>query len=179
MLRRAAASRFGAGYAVFPGGSVEAGDSSLAARWFGSEEEAARACAVRELAEEAAIVLTGGGLRSLEPAEDPVPAVSADPPAAADLPEIARWIAPAFLDVRFDARFFAVAAPADLPARPDELEIDRAWWAAPSEILAGHALWESLMWPTYVTLGALDRCSSVEEVLALRMDQVAPPVKGP
>ena len=106
-------------------------------------------------------------------------AISADPPDAADVPEISRWIAPDFLEVRFDATFFAVGARPGLVARPDEVEVDMAWWASPAEILREHALWESLMWPTYVTLRELVGCSTVQEVLSLRMEQVAPPVKGP
>ena len=171
MLRRAPASRFGAGFAVFPGGTVAPVDASLAARWFGSEEHVARACAIRELAEEAAVVSTREGPRPLDPGEEAEQAISADPPAPADIPQISRWIAPDFLEVRFDARFFAVGAPPDLVARPAEMEIDRAWWAAPAEVLRAHPLWESLMWPTYVTLRELERCSSVQDVLSLRMER--------
>jgi 8-oxo-dGTP pyrophosphatase MutT (NUDIX family) len=179
MLRRAQRSRFGAGYVVFPGGTVERHDAALAARWFGSQEEAPRACAIRELAEEAAIAVMADGPRPLASEENPVEAISSGPPDPADVPQMSRWIAPAFLEVRFDAHFFAVAAPPELPARPDELEIDRAWWASPSEVLHEHGLWESLMWPTFATLRELERCSTVEDVLSLRMEQVAPPVKGP
>ena len=79
---------------------------------------------------------------------------------------------------RSDARFFGVAAPAELEARPDGLEIDRAWWAAPSAVLDEHALGETLMWPTFNTLKELAGCSSVPEVLSMRMEQVPPPVAG-
>jgi 8-oxo-dGTP pyrophosphatase MutT (NUDIX family) len=179
MLRRSATSTFGAGFVVFPGGSIEPQDSALGERWFGSEDEAPRACAIRELAEEAAVVTTGDGLRPLDPSEHPIDVISRDPPRLSDIPQLSRWIAPEFLQVRFDAHFFAVAAPPDLEARPDELEADRAWWASPSAVLGEHGLWESLMWPTFATLRELERCSTVRDVLALRMDQVAPPVKGP
>jgi hypothetical protein len=108
-----------------------------------------------------------------------VEVVSADPPSPTEVPEIARWIAPEFLEVRFDATFFAVGAPPGLMARPDEVEVDLAWWASPADVLREHDLWESLMWPTYVTLRELAGCATVQDVLSLRMEQVAPPVKGP
>jgi 8-oxo-dGTP pyrophosphatase MutT (NUDIX family) len=179
MLRRGPRSRFGAGFAVFPGGSIDPADDGLAERWFGAKEERARACAVRELIEEASIALTAEGPRPLERTESGLDAVDAAPPPPESLPEIARWVAPEFLEVRFDARFFGVAAPADLEARPDGLEIDRAWWASPRAVLAEHALWETLMWPTFNTLKELAGCSSVDEVLSMRMEQVPPPVAGP
>ena len=178
-LKRSQRSRFAPGVLVFPGGSIDADDARMAERWFGSAEEAARACAVRELLEEAGLLLTGSGMREARsPDGDAVALISAEPPSVEDLPEIARWIAPDFLPVRFDARFFAVAAPSELHPRPDGVEIERAWWATPAAILEEHRLWESLMWPTFNTLKELRRCRSVQEVLDLRMEQVPPPVPG-
>ena len=51
VLQRGASSRFLPGYVAFPGGSTDAEDRELARRWFGTPEEARRACAVRELVE--------------------------------------------------------------------------------------------------------------------------------
>ncbi len=178
VLRRAAGSRFAPGFVVFPGGVLDPGDSELAARWFGDPSEASRACAVRELAEEAGLVATASGLREREPGADLLAAVEGSPPPAAALPEMARWIAPAFMSVRFDARFFAVAAPPGTSARPDRVEIDPAWWSRPAVVLAEHRLYESIMWPTFRTLERLADCSSVEDVLALRVEQEPPPMPG-
>src|SRR6185503_5708000 len=103
VVRRSAISRFAPGFVVFPGGVVEDGDASRAAAWFGSAQEAPRACALRELAEETGLVLTADGLLAAPgrlPGEPGLPA-----PAAEQVPEVARWIAPATLTVRFDARF--------------------------------------------------------------------------
>src|SRR5207245_10931200 len=107
------------------------------------------------------LVVAAGGVRPLRDGEGVVPAISESPPPAEDVPELARWIAPEFLEVRFDARFFAAACGTDVEARPDGREIDLAWWARPADILAQHSLGETLMWPTYNTLIALAGCSSV------------------
>ncbi|HYU57042.1 MAG TPA: NUDIX hydrolase [Actinomycetota bacterium] len=174
VLERSGRSRFGPGFAVFPGGSLEPGDDELARRWFGDPAEAYRACAVRELYEEAGILATAAGLCA-EPSGAPIESIDFEPPPPAALPEMARWIAPEGLPVRFDTRFYAIAAPPGLEPVPDGVEIERAWWADPAGVLDAAANGEaSLMWPTLVTLRALRACRSVEDALALRVPQVAP-----
>lgn len=146
--RRTASSRFAPGFVVFPGGAV--GEEDLAS------EDPARACAVRELREETGLVLS-----------------------AESLVEIARWVAPEFLEVRFDARFFVAAAPADAVPVPDGVEIAEAWWARPADVLDASIAGDApLMWPTLAMLHALEACSSVEDVLALRVPQIHPPAMG-
>jgi 8-oxo-dGTP pyrophosphatase MutT (NUDIX family) len=172
VLRRAAASRFAPGFVVFPGGVLEPTDRALAERWFGNPEEAFRACALRELFEEAGILLTADGPRSVQP-DRPIEAVAFEPPPAASLREIARWVAPEFLEVRFDARFYAIAMPGGLDPLADGEEIDRAWWASPGQVLASAEAGETpLMWPTMVMLRALAGCRSVEEVMRLDVPQI-------
>jgi 8-oxo-dGTP pyrophosphatase MutT (NUDIX family) len=178
LLRRAARSRFAPGFVVFPGGAQEPGDEDLAERWFGDAREVSRACAVRELAEETGLVLTGSGLRELATSERPFDAIAVDPPAHEQLHEVARWVAPEFLTVRFDASFFAVAATGGLDVHPDGVETDLGWWARPGDVLAEHGLFETLMWPTYRTLQAIEECASVDEVLGLRIRQGEPPLRG-
>jgi 8-oxo-dGTP pyrophosphatase MutT (NUDIX family) len=172
-LRRAAGSRFAPGFVVFPGGTQAPEDESLAQRWFGSAGEALRACAVRELAEETGLVFTAGGLREAPgrlPGDPDLP-----PPGVGQLTELARWVAPDFLPVRFDARFFAVTAEPGLAAVPDGVEIERAWWARPEDVLDEAARGDgALMWPTLTFLRALSGCASPAEVLALRVPQVEP-----
>jgi hypothetical protein len=104
-----------------------------------------------------------------------VGAVSESPPPAGSLLEIARWVAPEFLAVRFDAVFFAVGAEPGLPVRPDGMEADRAWWARPADLLAAHELYETLMWPTHRTLQSLSDCRRVDDVLRLWVPQEPPP----
>jgi 8-oxo-dGTP pyrophosphatase MutT (NUDIX family) len=175
VVRRSEDSRFAPGVVVFPGGNVEPGDESLSLRWFGSADERERACAVRELAEETGLALTATGLRERPgrmPGDPDLP-----PPGLAQLPEIARWIAPESLPVRFDAPFFAVdAGSGDVTPRADGVEADRAWWAEPAGVLRGHDRGEvALLWPTQRMLEVLASCRSVEEVVGLRVEQVAPP----
>ncbi len=166
-LERSAGSRFLPGYVAFPGGAVEGQDAARAERWFGSPEEAARACAVRELLEEVGLALTASGLA---PAEGGLAAIEGAPPRAEQLARIAHWVAPEDVPVRFDAEYFAVAAPPDLEPVPDGHEIADAWWVAPSALLAE---WERglrrLYWPTFLTVRALAACRSVTELLQLEI----------
>ena len=92
MLKRSEEARFMPDVWVFPGGSVDAED--------GEGEAGYRACAVRELAEEAAIEL----------------------PADEELVPFSRWITPEVISTRFDAWFFLALAPAHTPPKPDGVE---------------------------------------------------------
>ena len=174
VVERSTESRFLPGYVVFPGGAVDTDDAVLAASWFGTPAEAARAAAVRELAEEAGLVLTGRGLE-LVTGSDPVGPTAASPPGPEQLHELAHWIAPDDVPVRFDARYFAVAAPGSLEPVADGAEAARAWWATPKSLLAE---WESgerkLYWPTLLTVTELARCRSVAELMALAIETREP-----
>ena len=174
VLRRSEASRFAPGFLVFPGGVVEDGDEPLAERLWGDRGQAARACALRELYEETGLLLTASGLEVVTE-RPPLEERPLDPPAAGDLVEMARWVAPRTLEFRFDAIFFAVGAPPGLEPVPDGIEAAAAWWAVPEEILVESTRGESpLMWPTLVTLERLASASGVEDVLAMRIEQLEP-----
>jgi hypothetical protein len=120
-----------------------------------------------------AVALTGSGL---EPAPDrSLASVDDAPPSAAALPEIAHWIAPEEVPVRFDARYFALEAPDALEVSPDGVETADAWWISPGELLAD---WEAgrrkLYWPTYFTVSAISRCRSVADLLTLHISTREP-----
>ena len=167
VLQRSSGSRFLPGYVVFPGGAVDAGDADLARRWFGDAQEATRACAIRELAEEAGLALTSNGLRP-----DADGAVDEAPPAPDAIRQISRWIAPEEVPVRFDARFYAVSVSNGVQPTADGAEAEHAWWADPRALLREYeAGTTSLYWPTFKMMEALAGCSSVEEVLALDVPQ--------
>lgn len=173
VLERGASSRFLPGYVAFPGGSVDGDDGALAERWFGDVGEAARACAVRELVEEVALSLTAAGLE--ENPSRSFDRVDADPPPPAALAEVAHWIAPPEVPVRFDARFFAVEAPPALAVRPDGVETANAWWISPRALLGE---WEAerrrLYWPTWFTVNAIAACRTVAELRRLRIETREP-----
>ncbi|MBS1887054.1 MAG: NUDIX hydrolase [Actinobacteria bacterium] len=126
MLRRSPAAAFFPGAWVFPGGAVETED--------GEGPDGFRACAVRELREEAGI--------DLAPDEELVP--------------FCRWITPEAIPKRFDAWFFMALAPAHTPPRIDGGEIVDARWFEPAAALAGADDGEiGLAFPTRVQLGWL------------------------
>src|SRR6266581_3457905 len=62
VVQRSEESRFLPGYVAFPGGAVEPGDDSRAARWFGSADEGRRAAALRALIVEVGPAVTAGGV---------------------------------------------------------------------------------------------------------------------
>jgi 8-oxo-dGTP pyrophosphatase MutT (NUDIX family) len=173
VLERASGSRFLPGYVAFPGGSIDLEDAELAERWFGTPEESARACAVRELLEEVGLALTAAGLDECAARE--LEQVSSSPPTLDQLPEVAHWIAPPRVPVRFDARYFAIRAPAGLHVVPDGEETAAAWWVTPHELLeGGRTSRRKLYWPTYFTVQAIGPCERVADLLALRIDTREP-----
>jgi len=168
VLERGAGSRFLPGYVAFPGGATDGQDAAHAARWFGAEAEAPRACAVRELLEEVGLALTASGLGPV--ADDPLAAIDLSPPRTDQLPRVAHWIAPEEVPVRFDAQYFAVLAPGDVEPEPDGHEAARAWWVRPTAVLEDWASGRrKLYWPTYFTMRALAECGTADGLLALRL----------
>jgi len=174
VVERSSASRFLPGYVAFPGGAVDAEDSGLAARWFGDPADAARAAAIRELIEEANVAITGSGARRVT-ASDALACVDAEPPRREAFHEIAHWVAPEDVPVRFDARFFAVAVDRGVEPVADGGETAAAWWMSPRTLLDE---WSrsarKLYWPTWLTMHELARCDSVEALLSLRMETREP-----
>jgi 8-oxo-dGTP pyrophosphatase MutT (NUDIX family) len=126
LLQRDPEAAFFPGAWVFPGGSCEPED--------GEGPDGYRACAIRELREEAGIELPGD--------EELVP--------------FSRWITPEAIPRRFDAWFFMALAPAPSPPEVDGSEIVDARWFQPAAAIAGADAGEiSLAFPTRVQLGWL------------------------
>ena len=145
LVQRNPEARFMPGVWVFPGGAVDASD--------GDGEEAHRAAAVRELAEEAGIELDPG-----------------------ELVGYSRWITPRVVPIRFDPRFYLALAPAHSPPEPDGSETVDAGWFRPQEALERHRAGElSLVFPTIKHLESLVGYASAAEALeAARRREVKP-----
>jgi len=137
LLKRNEGASFMPGVWVFPGGSVDLAD--------GEGETGHRACAVRELAEEAGIELA----------------------AEEELVLFSRWITPEAISTRFDARFFLALAPAHTPPRPDGVETVDAAWFEPARALDAEERGElALSFPTINQLRWLSAFRTSEQALA-------------
>ncbi len=142
LVHRPGGADFAPGAYVFPGGTVHEADSTWA--------DEIRAAAIRELFEEAGILLArrgrgfavdadcarlrslveggaafGDALRTLDLA-----------PAFDRLVMFARWVTPAQMRRRFDARFFLARMPAGQSVRPQEGEVTDWTWISPAAALA-------------------------------------------
>jgi 8-oxo-dGTP pyrophosphatase MutT (NUDIX family) len=147
MLRRSETAKFMPGVWVFPGGSLDAAD--------GADEAGLRACAVRELAEEAGIAL----------------------PAGEELVPFTRWITPEIIATRFDAWFFLALAPAHTPPKPDGVETTEARWFEPAAALEAHAGGEIVLsFPTQTQLGWLAEFATSDEALAAYRERTVEPI---
>jgi 8-oxo-dGTP pyrophosphatase MutT (NUDIX family) len=143
LVRRNPASRFMGGAWVFPGGALD-----------GSEDP--RAAGVREVAEEASVVL----------------------PDAAALVEFSRWITPPEVRIRFDTHFFLAPAPDGAEPRPDGGETVGAAWYSPGAALSAFADGElELVFPTVKTLEQLSSFGTADELLAWAGGRTVEPIE--
>jgi 8-oxo-dGTP pyrophosphatase MutT (NUDIX family) len=142
LLKRSDNASFMPGVWVFPGGAVDPED--------GEGDAGFRACAVRELAEEASIELKGPD----------------------ELVAFSHWITPELVPVRFDTWFYLALAPAHSSPEPDGSETtDAAWWE-PRSALEAHGAGElSLVFPTIKQLESLRAYATSEEALEAARDK--------
>jgi 8-oxo-dGTP pyrophosphatase MutT (NUDIX family) len=147
MLKRSEEAKFMPGVWVFPGGSLDEAD--------GTDEAGLRACALRELAEEAGI--------ELAPEEELVP--------------FTRWITPEVIATRFDAWFFLALAPAHTPPQPDGVETTEARWFEPAAALAAQKAGELVLsFPTQTQLGWLAGFDTSDEAIAAYRERTLEPI---
>ncbi len=147
LLKRSAEARFMPNVWVFPGGAVDPED--------GDGESGYRACAARELAEEAAIEL----------------------PRDEELILFSRWITPAVISTRFDAWFFLALAPAHTPPKPDGVETTEAAWFKPAAALAAQEAGDLVLaFPTLSQLQSLLPYRTSDEALAAHRDRPIEPI---
>ncbi|HVD38465.1 MAG TPA: NUDIX hydrolase [Solirubrobacterales bacterium] len=147
MLRRSEEAKFMPGVWVFPGGSLDPAD--------GAEEAGLRACAMRELAEEAGIELDAG--------EELVP--------------FSRWITPEVIATRFDAWFFLALAPAHTPPKADGVETTEARWFEPAAALAAQEAGELVLsFPTQTQLRRLAEFRTSDEAMKAYRERTLEPI---
>lgn len=195
MVRRNDKVAFMAGAFVFPGGRVDEADRLLHAAAVcdglevvprfpdltAEDELAFRVAALRELEEEAAILLGRRGGRFVE-ADLAASARQATAVgsgliealttlgirlAVDALVPIAHWVTPEVEIRRYDTRFFLARMPENQHAQHDAGETTELVWIAPSDALARCRAGEIMLPPpTWTTLARLTRFSSVDEVFA-------------
>jgi 8-oxo-dGTP pyrophosphatase MutT (NUDIX family) len=148
LVRRTSRARFMGGVWVFPGGAVDAGE--------GEGDAAQRTAAIRELHEEAGIVL-----------DDPD-----------ELVRFSRWITPAEVVVRFDTHFFLAPMPEGQEPQIDGHEIVAHGWFTPDAALEAHqdgAI--ELVFPTINHLEQLSEFVTADAILDYARDRVVGPVQ--
>jgi len=147
LLKRTEEAKFMPGVWVFPGGAVDAGD--------GEGEAGYRACAKRELEEEAGIGL----------------------PEDEELVLFSRWITPEVVSRRFDAWFFLALAPAHTPPKPDGIETTEARWFEPRLALeAQHNDELALAFPTVQQLKQLQPLKTASEAIEAHRGRTVEPI---
>lgn len=148
LVQRNPQQRFMGGAWVFPGGAVDAHE--------GEGDDAHRAAAVRELAEEAAV----GGV---------------DP---ASLVRFSRWITPPQVKVRFDTHFFLAPLPEGARPAIDGSECVDLGWFTPEGALERHRAGDLLLvFPTIKHLEQLSAFGSSDELLAFATGREVVPVE--
>ena len=170
LMRRPGGADFAPGAYVFPGGTVHEDDHAFA--------DEIRAAAVRELFEEVGILLARQGrsfardadaarLRSLlsEGASFAEAMRRLElTPAFDRLVMFARWVTPALLRRRFDARFFLARMPAGRTVHAQEGEVVDWLWTAPGDALRNPGL--TLVYATRAVLESVADAADSNQLFA-------------
>jgi len=168
MVRRTPAARFMGGAWVFPGGAVDDDDGRDGSASSGLDR--CRAAALRELVEETGIwLLESGATSTVDRPSGPAvfDGTGGDRFDGSALTYFARWITPAPLPIRFDARFFAAVVPDGLDPVIDGTELVDSTWIRPDEVLdrADGGSWV-VAFPTLKTVEFFNAYESTSELMA-------------
>jgi 8-oxo-dGTP pyrophosphatase MutT (NUDIX family) len=191
MVKRHHQIDFASGALVFPGGKSHPGDHDPAwaehtLGWddFDAEQRALRIAAIREVFEEAGVLLashTDGSPMGDEVCPlDVRLAVDAGTTAFLDVVQgldakldlnaltvFARWITPPLTPKRFDTWFYAALAPADQLAACDGRETVDAEWIEPAEVLRlAQAGERKVIFPTRMNVQLLAEAANAADVIA-------------
>jgi 8-oxo-dGTP pyrophosphatase MutT (NUDIX family) len=188
MVRRHVRSEFAADVYVFPGGKIDAADRDSALEPFLDarlssdvpDAPAFRVGAIREVFEEAGVLLTTGstpldgdlidsfrsslrrgeiGLKEIAPSANLRLAVSR-------LHPFARWITPVSMPRRFDTWFYVARFPAGQTPWHDEVETVDSLWISPDEALRRYRNGDfPLVFVTEKLLERMARYRSIDELI--------------
>jgi len=176
MQERPLTMSFAAGAYVFPGGKVDDSDfdNNLWGDIIGGEvssEDAFKIAVVRELYEEAELLLGNNGISAAErhaPAAEIAKTFKGEG-LRVDLTSLipfAHWVTPEVIPRRFDTMFYLTEAPSGQKVGRDGSETMKSMWVNPHEILDA---WRDdhvpLMFPTRLNLMKLARSFSVSDAL--------------
>ena len=183
LVRRPGGADFAPGAYVFPGGTVHPDDR-------GAPDEI-KAAALRELFEEAGILLArrgramatagdGDAVRARIAQGEIFPAAVAGcglKPAPDRLILMARWVTPAVLSRRYDARFYLARTPRGQTVLPQEGEVVDWLWITPERALNDPAI--TLVYATRSVLETIATGESVAVLLERARRQREVPVVEP
>ena len=201
MVKRHHQVDFASGALVFPGGKIHEGDhdpawTNHALGWETLEEEqrALRIAAIREVYEEAAVLIArdraGAPFAGDDRAGAARDAVSKDTRAFIDLVReldvridldaltvFSRWITPVMVPKRFDTWFYLARANSDQLAVCDGWETVDAEWIAPAEAIRLGATGErTVIFPTRMNLQLLAEASDGADAIGRAMVRELVPV---
>jgi len=179
MVQRPGGADFAPGAYVFPGGTVHRDDESYT--------DALRAAAIRELFEEAGILLARGAVeadcarvRELIAGGKSFPGALKSAGLAPEFDALvmfARWVTPAQLTKRYDARFYLARLPASQSVQPQEGEIVDWLWVSPARALADPEI--TLVYATQAVLESIAGAPDVESLFARHRGLSEVPVVEP
>lgn len=168
LMRRPGGADFAPDAHVFPGGTIHAGDSEA--------PDPIAAAAVRELFEEVGVLLARKeGRFARDKDSEQVRSLLTDgktfghaleslnlEPAYDRLTLLTRWVTPAVMSRRYDARFFLARLPAGQTVRAQEGEVVDWLWIAPSK-----ALIDPKVNLVYATRAVLETVAGVSDAAAI------------
>jgi glyoxylase-like metal-dependent hydrolase (beta-lactamase superfamily II)/8-oxo-dGTP pyrophosphatase MutT (NUDIX family) len=148
-LKRDKLLRFAGGFYAFPGGRVDRGDAAVPVEGADAAEAPLIAAAARELLEEAGVLVAAGAEKVSQSELEVMRKALLEKKEAfeqllaqrglrlrrSDFRDAGRWITPAFMPVRFDARFFLVEAPAQANPEIWPGELTEGGWIRPTDAL--------------------------------------------